>query len=84
MNNKSLVNLKFTWHVPGLGEFRIDGNWPASNHCVLKPLGWHTASRAWARRIVSIIRLEGPSPALLEAFRYSVNNRHDVPKGWHL
>ena len=83
MNNRSLTNLKFAWEVPGQGKFRIDTSLILRPD-ILKPLGWHTASRVYARRIVAVIRAKGPSPALLEAFRYSVNNRHNVPKGWHI
>lgn len=92
MNNRSLVNLKFTWHVLDNEEFRIE-TMSRLDLETLKPLGWHTYSRAMVRKIVSMYRAIQADPSyavtdddsdVLDDIRHHFRNRHNVPKGWHI
>ena len=87
MNNKSLVNLKFAWEVPGLGTFRIEAM-SELRPDILKPLGWHTYSRCMARADVMAVRavsqFNDPGLAYRASFFEAFRNRHNVPKGWHI
>ena len=84
MNNKSLVNLKFAWEVPGLGTFRIDTS-AILRPEILKPLGWHSYSRIMVRRLIEEVRTVPYDHAEIvgEIYHY-FNNRHYPEKGWHI